>query len=175
MSSLYDLQALAFKTECELEENGGELTEEIQQALSTTEEQIPAKIDAYKGYLDFLKGRQAELDETIKAIQAKKKAAANAEKSVREFIKFTMKAFGLDKIKGEIYTASLRTAPSVEVDEDLALMLYREKVLKALEWLPDWVKVEIKVDKTIAKKSAKDMEILPAGFSRGETDTLTIR
>lgn len=32
-TSLYDLQALAFRTEIELEENGGELTPEIERLL----------------------------------------------------------------------------------------------------------------------------------------------
>ena len=36
--SLFDLQRLAFETEAELEENGGELTPEIEEALATSED-----------------------------------------------------------------------------------------------------------------------------------------
>ena len=82
--SLFDLQRLAFDTEAELEENGGELTPEIEEALATTAEQIPQKIDAYKSYIDFLDNRAKLLDDTIKQLQAKNKAAQNAKEHIRE-------------------------------------------------------------------------------------------
>lgn len=173
--SLYDLQALAFRTELELEDSGGELTPEIEQALATTEVEIPRKVDAYKGYLDFLKARADQLQQTIKSLQSKKKAVENAGERVRKYVKDTMCAFGLRKIKGDVYTATLTERDGIEVNEEEILAPYREKVMRLSEALPDYVSVELKVSKTGIAEAIKGNDVLPLGITRTTTDTLTIR
>ena len=173
--SLYDLQALAFRTELELEDSGGELTPEIEQALATTEVEIPRKVDAYKGYLDFLEARADQLQQTIKSLQNKKKAVENANKRVREYVKLTMGAFGLRKIKGDVYTATLTERDGIEVNEEEILAPYREKAMRLSEELPDYVSVELKVSKTGVAEAIKGNDVLPLGITRTKTDTLTIR
>lgn len=173
--SLYDLQALAFRTELELEDNGGELTPEIEEALATTEEQIPRKVDAYKGYLDFLKTREAQLDQAIKDLQAKKKAVANTSSRVRDYVATTMKAFGLEKIKGDIYTASLSKRAGLEIDEETVLSPYRERMMRMSEGLPSYISVEMKISKSGASTAVKGLDVLPAGMARTESEVLTIR
>lgn len=173
--SLYDLQALAFQTELELEESGGELTPEIEQALATTETEIPRKIDAYKGYLDFLDARKDQLDQTIKSLQAKKKAVENANKRIREYVKTTMSAFGLTKIKGDVYTATLTKKDGIEVNEEEVLEPFRSKMMKFSEGLPDYISVELKISKKGISDFTKGNDIMPAGVTRTTSDTLTIR
>lgn len=173
--SLYDLQALAFRTELELEESGGELTPEIEQALATTEAEIPRKIDAYKGYLDFLAARAEQLAQTIKTLQAKKKAAENATKRVREYVKDTMTTFGLKKIKGDVYTATLTEKKGIDVNEDEVLAPYKDRALAFSESLPPYISVELKISKTGISDVTKDNDVLPAGITRTKSDLLTIR
>ena len=173
--SLFDLQKLYFDTEEELESNGGELTPEIEAALETTREMIPRKIDSYKGYLDFLDARVGLLDETIKQLQAKKKAAKNAKESIRSYVADTMQAFGLDRIKGDIYTATLRKSKSIEVDEDLMLAPYARHIQQLESKLPDYLTVEIKVSKTALKEAIKAEGVMPAGVAESESLSLTIR
>ena len=173
--SLFDLQRLAFDTEAELEENGGELTPEIEEALATTAEQIPQKIDAYKSYLDFLDNRAKLLDDTIKQLQAKKKAAQNAKEHIREYVASTMEAFGLDKIKGEIYTATLRNTTGYEVDEDMIKVPYYKDIEQLADKLPPFMSVEVKISKTALKQAIKEDGIIPAGVSQTTSRTLTIR
>lgn len=173
--SLFDLQKLYFETEEELENNGGELTPEIEEALETTKEMIPRKIDGYKGYMDFLDARVDLLDETIKKLQAKKKAAKNAKESIRRYVADTMQAFGIDKISGDIYTASLRRSKGIEVDEDLLLAPYAADINELSSRLPEYLTVDIKVSKTALKEAIKAEGLLPAGVSETETTSLTIR
>ena len=173
--SLYDLQALAFRTELELEDSGGELTPEIEQALATTEVEIPRKVDAYKGYLDFLASRKDQLDQTIKSLQAKKKAVENADKRVREYVKTTMKTFGLTKIKGDVYTATLTERDGIEVNEEEVLEPFRSKMMRFSEGLPDYISVELKISKKGISDFTKGNDIMPAGVTRTKSDTLTIR
>ncbi len=171
-TSLYDLQALAFRTELELEENGGELTPEIEEALATTESQIPAKVDAYKGYLDFLDGRVELLKAAIQEMQRKKKAVENAKERVKDYVKQTMLSFGLDKIKGEVYTASLRETKSLKVEAGTLIGFIAEKMKMDL---PSWIDVEFKVNKTELSRFIKENGITPNGVSEERGTALTIR
>ncbi len=171
-TSLYDLQALAFRTELELEENGGELTPEIEEALATTESQIPAKVDAYKGYLDFLDGRVELLKAAIQEMQRKKKAVENAKERVKDYVKQTMLSFGLDKIKGEVYTASLRETKSLKVEDGTLIGFIAEKMKMDL---PSWIDVEFKVNKTELSRFIKENGITPNGVSEERGTALTIR
>ncbi len=171
-TSLYDLQALAFRTELELEENGGELTPEIEEALATTESQIPAKVDAYKGYLDFLDGRVELLKAAIQEMQRKKKAVENAKERVKDYVKQTMLSFGLDKIKGEVYTASLRETKSLKVEDGTLSGFIAEKMKMDL---PSWIDVEFKVNKTELSRFIKENGITPNGVSEERGTALTIR
>lgn len=171
-TSLYDLQALAFRTEIELEENGGELTPEIEAALATTESQIPTKIDAYKGYIDFLDSRVELLKSAIQEMQKKKRAVENAKEKVKDYVKQTMQSFGLDKIKGEVYTASLRETKSLKVEYS-ALDGFIDEKLKMD--LPSWIDVEFKINKTELARFIKENGITPNGVSEETGTALTIR
>lgn len=173
--SLWDLQRLAADTIAELEDNGGELTPEIEQALATTEEQIPAKIDGYKGFLDYLASQEGMIDGMIKDLQRKKKAVQNAQKNVKENLKNVMQCFGLTKIKGDVYTASIRTAATTEVDEDALLQPYRFDMERASAKLPPYVTVELKVSKTELNNLLKEGYPMPSGVTNGETVILNIR
>ncbi len=170
--SLYDLQSLAFRTEIELEENGGELTPEIEEALATTESQIPQKVDAYKGYLDFLDSRVEQFKAVIQEMQRKKKAVENARERIKNYVKDTMLSFGLNKIKGDVFTASLRETKSLKVDDYLLGAFIEEKMKMDL---PSWVDVEFKINKTELKKSIQETGITPEGVSEEKSVALTIR
>lgn len=172
--SLRDLQRLAFECEDALEENGGELTPELEQALATTEAEIPQKVDSYKGLIDAMNAKADLLDREAKELATKKKAMKNAVSRVKEYILDVMKEFGLSKIKGNAYTASVRQTTAVSVDdEDEALAKYRAEV-EALH-LPAWVKVTLAVDKTALKDAFGGTDVMPAGTSLKTNWSLTIR
>lgn len=173
--SLFDLQKLAMDTEMELEENGGELTPEIEQALATTQEQIPQKIDGYKGYLDFLDAREKMLDELVKDIQRRKKAVKNAKENLKQHLMFTMNAFGMKKIKGNVYTATISRLKGMECDDDTILSPYRRDIEGLSRTLPSYVTIEAKVSRTELKNVVKTEGVLPLGVVETEKESLTIR
>lgn len=86
-----------------------------------------------------------------------------------------MQAFGLDRIKGDIYTATLRKSKSIEVDEDLMLAPYAKHIQQLESRLPDYLTVEIKVSKTALKEAIKAEGVMPAGVAESESLSLTIR
>ena len=105
-------------------------------------------------------------------MQKKKRAVENAKEKVRDYVKQTMLSFGLDKIKGEVYTASLRETKSLKV-EDSALNGFIDEKMKMD--LPSWIDVEFKINKTELARFIKENGITPNGVSEETGTALTIR
>lgn len=128
-----------------LEENGGELTPELEQALIITEENLNQKAEGYCKAITIYNGQAATLDEEIKRLTAKKKVAENAVARMKDALKATMNVLQLDKINAGTFTISARKSKSLEVlDEALIPEEYKETV------------TTIKVDKNAIKDAIKN-------------------
>lgn len=175
MASLYELQGTMLQIECALEENGGELTDELAELLTDTEMSIKQKADGYRAVIAKFNDKVDAVDKEIKRLQDIKKTAKNAEKRIKEYILGVMGIYGLKKIEGELVTMTKTTSKSLDVNEELLLSAYAEKIAELQASLPEYLTIEIKVSKTEIKNKFKNTDVLPAGCAYVENESLRIR
>ena len=175
MANLYELQGTMYQIEQELDDNGGELTDELAVLLTDTELSIKQKADGYRAVMAKFNDRADAADKEIKRLQDIKKAAKNAEKRLKEYILGVMGIYGLKKIEGELCSMTRTTTKSLDVNEELLLSTLNERIAEFQASLPEYLTVEIKVSKTAIKNKFKDTDILPAGCTYVENESLRIR
>lgn len=173
--NLYELTAEQARIEDLLEENGGEITPEIEEALTLTAEALPKKVDGYGVLIRQFAAAEAACDAEIKRLQGLKKTAQNAQKGMKDRILYAMQTFGFDKLAGETTKFSTRSSKAVDVNEDLLLMNYREKIARFVSTLPDWISLEVKVSKQVIKDAYKATGITPEGAQVVENTSLIMK
>lgn len=175
MANLYELQGAMLQIEYALEENGGELTDELAELLNDTEVSIRQKADGYRAVMAKFNDKVEAVKREIKRLQDIKKTAENAEKRIKEYILGVMGAYGIKKIEGELCTMTRTTTKGLEVNEELLLSAYNEKIAELQASLPEYLTIEVKVSKTAIKNKFKDTDVLPAGCAYVENDSLRVR
>lgn len=173
--NLFELTAEQARIEALLEENGGEITPEIEEALTLTAEALPKKVDSYGVIIRQFAAAEAACDAEIKRLQGLKKTAQNAQKRMKERILDAMPSFGFDRLNGETTKFSTRASKAVEVDEDILLKKYREKIAAFVAGLPDWLSLEVKVSKTALKEQYNATGLMPEGAQVIENQGLIVR
>lgn len=173
--NLYQLTAEQARIEALLEENGGEITPEIEEALTLTAEALPRKVDGYGVLIRQFAAAEAACDAEIKRLQGLKKTAQNAQRGMKDRILYAMQTFGYDKLAGETTKFSTRTSKAVEVDEETLLARYREKLAEFVATLPDWLNLEVKVSKTAISNAYKATGITPEGAQVVENTSLIVK
>ena len=173
MATLYALTAAQAAIEDALYENGGELTPELEEQLAETREALPAKIDGYNHILARLAGMEAAADAEIKRLQALKKTAQNAQKSLKGHLLNAMQTFGIEKIEGSTCKVFRKANPaSVTItDENALLQPFKEWLFDGvMDDLPAWIKVEASINKTALKDLLKNGEqVFGAELTQGES------
>lgn len=164
-----------YQIEQALEENGGELTDELAELLTDTEVSIKQKADGYRAIMAKFNDKVDAVDKEIKRLQDIKKTAKNAEKRMKEYILGVMGIYGLKKIEGELFSMTRTTSKALDVDEEMLLAVHKDKIAELQSLLPEYLTVEIKVSKTAIKNKFKDSDILPAGCAYVENESLRIR
>lgn len=164
-----------YQIEQALEENGGELTDELAELLTDTEVSIKQKADGYRAIMAKFNDKVDAVDKEIKRLQDIKKTAKNAEKRMKEYILGVMGIYGLKKIEGELCSMTRTTSKALDVDEEMLLAVHKDKIAELQSLLPEYLTVEIKVSKTAIKNKFKDSDILPAGCAYVENESLRIR
>lgn len=116
--SLYHINQEQLLLMSQLEENGGELTPELEQALIINAEDLTMKADAY---MTVIKGKEATIemiDKEIKRLTAMKKTEENQIKRLKSFLLDAVTAFG--KFNTDRFKFSTRNSEAVEIlDEEL--------------------------------------------------------
>ena len=146
-----------------LEDNGGEITPEIETLLEETKDLFPKKIDGYGVMLRKFKSLEEACDAEIKRVQGIKKTAQNSQKNMRRHIQDTMDLFGYQKLEGNMTKMYLTKSKSLDVDEEALLAQYKAKIEALSASLPPYLSVEVKVSKTALKNEFKGSDVLPAG------------
>jgi outer membrane murein-binding lipoprotein Lpp len=114
--TLYDLGAEWVALEAALLEAGGEVTPEVEQALAALGELEASKVDAYAFLVRNLEGYADRVRAEEQALAAKRKAAENSARRLKERLLGHLELRGLDKLAGSIWTAARQANPaSVEV------------------------------------------------------------
>lgn len=173
--NLYELTAEQARIEALLEENGGEITPEIEEALTLTAEALPKKVDGYGVLIRQFAAAEAACDAEIKRLQGLKKTAQNAQKGMKERILYAMQTFGYDKLSGETTKFSTRRSTAVELDEDIILAKYNDKIMAFLESMPHWLGLEVKISKTAISSEYKATGITPEGAKIVENTSLIVK
>ena len=148
--TLYGITAELNNILAQLEETGGEITPEIEQALAINEEQFVAKAEDYGHAILNLKGMTAAAKAEKERLAALQKFYENAQKRLTDALSNAMQVFGHDKVENATMRLSLRHTTATEVDD-----------LDALPAEYKTTKVEVVADKTAIKKAIQQGEAVP--------------
>ena len=173
--TLFQLTADMAALENELYETGGELTPEIEAMLEATQEALTAKADGYNLLLRKMKNDEAACDDMQKYWAGKKKVLQNSQKRVREHINDVMTMFECSKIEGEHCKISRRETKSLEVNEEVVLASFQDRINELVESLPEFAKVEVSISKTALKEWMERENIVPEGVQYVTSSSVTIR
>ena len=129
----------------QLEELGGEITPELEQALAINEEQFVAKAEDYGHAILNLKAMATAAKAEKERLSALQKFYENAQKRLTDALSNAMQVFGHDKVENATMRLSLRHSTATEVDDlDAIPMEYKT------------TKVDVVADKTAIKKAIQD-------------------
>lgn len=139
MANIYNIQQSLFSIFDELEENGGELTPELEEQLNITQEQFKSKIKDYSNIIKML-----ETD--ITAIKEEKARLSDLQKSKEKNIERLKKImveaienFGDTTKAGGKYVdygtgkVSVRNSQAIEVEED-SVNRFVNRLITSLKW-----------------------------------------
>lgn len=162
-----------------LEENGGELTPEVegyQEAIEAARKVLTAD------GVDSLGRAIAQLDAQVDTIKAERDYLARQIKRKEGLMDFfkrlmaqAMDACEIDKVKGSHgYSITATTSTKTAVNKDVLTAKYLDKVRDAVkDVVPYWVTVDLKASATAAKGVCGDE--LPDEFTTTSVRTCTIR
>ena len=148
--TLYGITAELNGILAQLEELGGEITPELEQALAINEEQFVAKAEDYGHAILNLKGMAAAAKAEKERLAGLQKFYENAQKRLTDALSNAMQVFGHDKVENATMRLSLRHSTATEVD-DLDQVPAEYKTTK----------VEVVADKTAIKKAIQSGEDVP--------------
>ena len=148
--TLYGITAELNGILAQLEELGGEITPELEQALAINEEQFVAKAEDYGHAILNLNGMVAAAKAEKERLAGLQKFYENTQKRLANALSNAMQVFGHDKVENATMRISLRHTTATEVDD--------------LDKLPaeyKTTKVEVVADKTAIKKAIQEGEDVP--------------
>lgn len=161
--SLYRISTDLLSLLSQIEENEGEITEEIASALTINQEQATVKMADYGMAIKALEGYSALAKEEEQRVQKIRKTYENTAQRLKEKVVEAMRLFGMDKVETPTMKLSLRKSTSTVIDD-----------MEALPKDYKTVKVETVADKTAIKKAIQSgTEIQGAHLE--ESQSLQIR
>lgn len=147
-----------------LEDNGGEITPDVEEALTINREQLQSKAINYALVIRQIDGEASLIDAEIKRLQALKKAKDNTVERMKNTIKDAMILHGVDKIQGDLINLSIRKSPDSVIVEDESK-------------IPDTYKIDQpkKLDKKLVADALKKGFEVPGAALKVDGKSLTIR
>jgi hypothetical protein len=116
--SLYSIEQEYIQLAEQLTENGGELTPELELALTINQQDLQTKSTNYGLVIKQLEYNNDIVDQEIDRLKALKQARVNAVDRLKQNISEAMKIYGIEKIETPILKISFRKSESVEIDND---------------------------------------------------------
>jgi Siphovirus Gp157 len=117
IKGMYHIRAEHLGLLKEIEEAEGELTPEMEQALTLTAEEFEDKAVSYGFVVKSFEDVEEVLDREIKRLQELKKKATKRADKFKDTLDKAMKEFGFKKIQTETLTLSYRKSKPVELVE----------------------------------------------------------
>lgn len=130
MSNIFDLSLEYIQIMDELEENGGELTDDILDRLNINKDELDDKLENYRKVIAMINGRIETIAKEQERLTAKAKVQANMIEKLKERMKIAVNLYGdVTKTGNKTYTNGLSKftvvkthplyiAPSFELDLD---------------------------------------------------------
>lgn len=141
--SIFSISAEQLRINEMLEESGGELTPEIEEALLINEGNFLVKAEGYIETIGKYKAMAEACAERIKQLQAYKKTCENIEKHLKESLSYGMSIMERDKMEIGLHRISFRNTTSVNITNEAHIPSY-------------YIKVETKIDKDTIKRDLKN-------------------
>ena len=144
-----------------LEENGGELTPEIEEAMQITADNFIAKAEAYGATISEYDAQAEACAAEIKRLTAYKKTCENVSRRMKERIAQAMTAFETTKVTAGTFRFSFRNSTAVVIENE--------------ELIPeDYFKIERTLRKQDLMRALKDGEVI-VGASLEQRQTIQMR
>ena len=141
MATLYEIGLEYQRIMAKIQEQGGEVLPEDEEALDAVEGSKAEKYEAYCKMIMQLKSDAQVFKAEKDRFADKQRSAERTADKLKERLAYSMQSAGEEKYKTQLFTLSFRKSESVEVDETL---------------LPDeYKKVEYSPDKTKIKEALK--------------------
>ncbi len=146
--SLYHITSEQLRINELLEESGGELTPEIEEALMLNAENFEIKADGYIESISRYKALAEAADVRIKEMQRIKKTSENIEKRLKERLLQAMMVMEVDKMEIGLRKLSIRNTSSVNITDETHIPA-------------EYIIIEQKYDKTRIKDALKSGDVIP--------------
>lgn len=138
--TLYDIQEEFLGLVMAIEENEGEVSEEMLEELQINEEEFEDKIDNYLAVIRNYKSREESISKEIRRLQSRKSSVSKTIDRLRETIQTSMELRSMDKYKSDLFTVFFRETESVDDSQ-------AEKIPE------EYQKVKVSLDKAAIKKA----------------------
>ena len=148
MKSLFEIGNEYLEIYHLLEDNGGEITPEIETALAINKSNLQEKSQNYISLIKEIEGRSRTVEIEIKRLQALKKRNDSFVLKLKENIANAMRMLEIDEIRTDLNKINFRKSKSVQIED--------------IEMLPnDCVIIEKKpISKTELKKRIENGEVI---------------
>lgn len=161
MESIYHITQEQRRLNWLLEESGGELTPEIEEALAITQETMLVKAEDYIEAIKAAEAMATIADMRIKELQAVKQRQKRKVELMKQALSTAMGAFGYDRLEVGLSTLSFRKGKSVEILDEAKI--------------PNrFIKVETHIDKLALSKELKSGAVIE-GAQLVESKNLQIK
>lgn len=143
--TLYQISEEQQRLNAMLEESGGELTPEIEEALAINRDNLQVKAEGYATSILKYKAMAEMIANESKRLAAMKKTCENICDNMKKRLAKAMQDFEINGIEAGTMKLSLRKSTSVVIDDDLNIPA-------------DCIKVETSIDKTKVKEHLKALK-----------------
>lgn len=146
--TLYHITSEQLRINELLEESGGELTPEIEEALMLNTENFEIKAEGYIESISRYKALAEAADVRIKEMQRIKKTSENIEKRLKERLLQAMVVMDVDKMELGLRKLSIRNTTAVNITDEAHIPA-------------EYIIIEQKCDKARIKDALKNGDVIP--------------
>lgn len=142
MSNIYNIQQDILSIFNELEENGGDLTPELEERLNIKKEEFKDKIKSYAGVIKMLEHDISDIKEEKTRLNDLQKSKEKSIERLKKVMIYAIGKFGDTTKNGSKFIdygtgkVSIRTTQTVEVNEDSANR-FLNRIFCGLKWYAD--------------------------------------
>lgn len=136
-----------------VDENDGEITDDLASMLASIEDDLATKADAYAAMIKRFHYEEEAFRSEIRVLTRKANASAKAQENLRGLLLHAMNAIGLDRIRGKRFSVSriVNKIPSIAWESNLPIPFAFQKM-------------SVTLDGEAAHKTFKEEGTLPEGF-----------